>query len=191
MRVTAIGGIPASGKTSLMFRVIDRLSERAMPIYFKEGLVQGYDYPALSTVILGNYYDASDKFAGTDRMSMAAQPKVLEWLAHPRVCDTHVLYEGDRLFNKSFFEALTRMNIPFEIYALMVAPEVAASRCIARGSDQNTTFLKGRVTKITNVVKSFDVHVLPNDTIEEQQKNVDRILGVETIGNVRVHKVRE
>jgi hypothetical protein len=180
MRVTAIGGIPASGKTYLMQEILARLDRDAIGFDFKEGLVQGRYYPTLDITVLGNYRDENDKFAGTDRLSMAAQPVVLDWIVNRFVGSpprSHILFEGDRLFNTSFFMALKAAKIHVDVYILLIDDTVQAQRCMERGSDQNSRFLKGRWTKIKNIcVAMKPVVALPNNTIEEQIQNIERIL---------------
>ena len=173
MKVIAIGGVPASGKTTLMFEILKRLSAVCMPIHFKEGLVVGLQYPRLKTYVIGDY-TAYTTFAGTDKMSMAAQPAVLNWLLTIPY-DATVLFEGDRLFNASFFQKIQATENLY-IYILLVHEHIQKERCEERHSDQSPAFMKGRITKLANIQKSFGVNLLDNDTPEQERHNVEVIL---------------
>lgn len=165
MNVIAIGGVPASGKTTLMRTILAYLDERGMGLVTNVGkLLWMHEYPELNAVVLGRY-DEAGTFAGTDKLSMAVQPVALTELRRAAAVrrNTLVLFEGDRLFNLSFLNKLAEFA-SVRAVALLVSDAVADERCRARGSEQSTTFRTGRVTKVANIRARFPVTSLPNDT---------------------------
>lgn len=161
IKLIAIGGEPGSGKTTLMRAIIKQLRGLAFCMVFDKLLVYN-EYPRLDLALIGDYSDPAQTFAGTDRLSMAVQPKFLEYLrlenlraAHDSTYHRTVLFEGDRLFNKSVFEFCLQHGIPFEIVRLVTSPETRQKRCALRNSNQNPTFLKSRITKVESVCSRF------------------------------------
>jgi len=91
MKCVAIGGVPATGKTTLMTNIINLLQPTKQ---FKFGLLRGYIKENVS--ILG-VYKIGDVFGGTDKLSMAVQ-KDYETYIDKVIMDC--IFEGDRLFTK-------------------------------------------------------------------------------------------
>ena len=166
MKVIAIGGNPGSGKSTLMKRLIE---------YFTP--VKKYDefklvpYLQNNNIYILGKYDDGEVFSGTDRMSMAVQPEAIKFLASiPN--DSIVLYEGDRLFTASFLEDCSE-KYDLKIIHLATKPEVREERYKERGSDQNVTWLRGRESKINNILTNmtllFFVETFDNNSLEEQE----------------------
>lgn len=179
MIVTAIGGVPAAGKTELMKRIINRLGKVGMAFPFKSGLIVGTQYPKSKIEIIGDY-NTDNIFAGTDRLSMAVQPKFIQYLkvAKGLKQDFHIIFEGDRLFNGSLFMELTKANIDLNIFVLEVPANVQAERFKLRGSNQDEKFLRAKRTKVSNIVKDFGnrVQVFHNILPSDIELLADRIL---------------
>lgn len=136
-RMLYIVGIPGSGKSALMAELVKGRRRRvhANPFVhtvYEGGLVQ------LGRERLGH--------SGTDALSMSVQPQVLAaletgvWPA--------VLAEGDRLANRAFFGAARMRGYLVDLVLLDTPPELAAERRGARGTEQDETWVKGRVTKV-------------------------------------------
>ena len=147
---TYIIGIPGSGKSTAVERALkdDKIVQEAsnsIPyIEYASGLLQ-----------IGRNRET---YPGTDVLSYNAQPKVVEWLATiPEY--THVLAEGDRLANGKFFNALLDGGWNLKIIHLYCPPKVAIQRCVDRGSDFTTSWYRGRITKVDNLVADFIDHV--------------------------------
>ena len=90
MKSIVIGGVPATGKTTLMRFFLELFSSRR-PV--KHGLV--YGYLLQGNILVVGKYEQEQVFAGTDRLSMAVQPDfdiVLESRQY------NLMFEGDRLF---------------------------------------------------------------------------------------------
>lgn len=145
--VLAVIGNPASGKTSLM-RAFLRGYRPWYDMKIAKG-VMGMRCDHARLTVLGRY-DDGDMFAGTDRLSMSAQPAVLRWIEQS---SDDVVFEGDRLANGAFFHAVKAMpSRRLHIVMLDVAPGFRAARQRERGTQQNETWLAGRETKYKNLL---------------------------------------
>jgi broad-specificity NMP kinase len=166
-KLTAIIGRPGTGKTTLMRKFMEG-SNWTNTEFAK--LVTGHFCHERNLAIIGKY-EEGEVFAGTDRLSMAAQPAVLEWLkTTPDGAD--VIFEGDRLTSQKFFDAVIEMGYDLEIIVLSTTEQILKQRYEERGSDQSETFLNGRATKIANIQGNFDYFLnmreFTNDTPELQ-----------------------
>ena len=165
MKVIAIGGEPGSGKTTLMWKLIEKLKPEAKFSEFK--LVP---YHQKDNVYVLGKYEEGETFAGTDRMSMSVQPEAIKFLATlPN--DAIVIYEGDRLFTSSFLEHCNE-KYDLSIIYLRTTKNERNIRYAKRGSNQNETWLAGRESKVNNIMtnmvlmfltEKFD-HMTPEDT---------------------------
>lgn len=148
--VIIIGGLPGTGKTTLM-REIRKTIAGEIFISFKTGLVVGETYPELGLTIIGAGYDTDSIYAGTDKLSMASQPKVLEYI-QDAAPGTSFLIEGDRLFTKTFLHGLLDSGIKVTVFELIAGEPILRQRYEDRGSNQSDAFIRGRATKIHNVI---------------------------------------
>jgi len=127
--------------------------------------------------ILGKY-EEGEVFSGTDRMSMAVQPEAIKFLSTLNDSSV-VLYEGDRLFTSSFLEDCAE-KYTLEIIYLSTLKEVRTTRYAERGSNQNETWLRGRESKIGNILTNFDLMFLTekflNNNLDEQKVVFDKIV---------------
>jgi hypothetical protein len=89
--------------------------------------------------------------SGTDALSMSVSPLAL------RVLEAgiwrQVLGEGDRLAHVGFFEGARKAGYAVEVVLLSAPPEVAAERREKRGSEQDGSWLAGRLTKVRNLAE--------------------------------------
>jgi hypothetical protein len=163
MKIVAMIGEPASGKTTIVREMMRRLSP-GMP--FKSGLVHGTKHMDEKIIVLG-FYNDGDTFCGTDKFSMAAQPQVQLYIDQLifNSREWNIFFEGDRLGNLSFLSwCAERLDI--KVFVLECTEETKAARHKARNDTQTETFLKGRKTKISNIKKNLnpeDVHQLTNE----------------------------
>jgi dephospho-CoA kinase len=150
MKVAALIGEPATGKTTLARRLLSKLSPG---VSFKQGLVVGSKHEAEKIIVLGDY-ETSNIFAGTDRLSMAASPAV-EWYIQQLAVSQKgwsVFFEGDRLTNYKFLDAVKKTS-DLKIFVLEASEELKKERHSLRGDSQSETFLKSRKTKIERIKK--------------------------------------
>jgi len=178
MKVIAIGGNPGSGKSTLMKRLIEHYSPEKKYNEFK--LVP---YLQSNNIFILGKYDDGEVFSGTDKMSMAVQPEAIKFLATlPE--DAVVIYEGDRLFTSTFLEDCTE-KYDLKIIHLMTDADVRQERYKERGSEQNETWLRGRESKINNILNNmllmFYVEPFNNNNIEDQDVIYNHI--IDEVGN--------
>ena len=109
-------------------------------------------YVSGDLIVLGVYPD-DEVFGGTDKLSMSIAPQVVEFLDANE--DKIIIFEGDRLNSKKFFQTVLDKGWNLKIVALDVSQEERERRYAERGSDQDPTWLAGRISKVENVVKEF------------------------------------
>lgn len=145
-------GVPGSGKSTLVRELVKGRRRRVYTepfahTLYEDGLVQ-----------LGRDRDGH---GGTDALGMSVQPQAVAALAAhvwPRV-----IAEGDRLANAKFFGEVAAVGYRLTVVELEVPPEVAAARCVARGSHQDEKWMRGRATKIEHLRPC--VNVVLNGTL--------------------------
>ena len=163
-RIIAIGGEPASGKSTLMKRIL----KEHMPLKtFTYGLVRGLYSKQHDTYFIGIYDNSV--FCGTDKLSMAVQPDFIKLLN--RKPEATFVFEGDRLFNQSLFD-----QKQCEIFILEVTDQTLEARHEQRQDKQTAKFKKAKRTKIQNIKQKNAVTILPNDTTEESETCFTTIL---------------
>ena len=177
--VIAIVGVPGSGKSTLMKEYMKGDDwDTSKPV----DLVEGYVSASKSVFLMGKY-EEGELFSGTDRLSMAVQPKAIEYLeGYP--ADV-VLFEGDRLTTVSFFHAVKQAGHQLVIIELTVPDDIREQRYIDRGSDQSEQFIQSRFTKLKNINNEFgtnlfddgDIRKFEHITPEDTDKIIDYING--------------
>jgi|TARA_R110001592_G_scaffold28662_1_gene104865 deoxyadenosine/deoxycytidine kinase len=143
MKCLAIGGVPATGKTTLMKMIINQIKPKQS---FKFGLLRGYIKD--NTAILG-IYKKGEVFAGTDKLSMAVQKDFDIYVDRKAF---NISFEGDRLFTGNNLKNLTT-KYNTRIIILDADEETLKQRHINRGDNQSETFLRSRNTKIKNILE--------------------------------------
>ena len=146
-RLAYIIGQPGSGKSTLMATLTAHLRRTSCPdpphdLLWRDGQLVGTE--------IGRRREA---FSGTDALAMNIQPRVVAWLAaHPY---RNVIAEGDRLGNLKFFQAVQDEGVQVHLIYLDTPDIFAAGRRAQRRSNQNETWLRGRITKIKNLVSQW------------------------------------
>lgn len=167
-KIIAVGGVPGTGKTTLFRKYMeDKQWVETAPAK----LVTAMYNVDKDLYILGKY-DDGETFAGTDRLSMAVQPPLQEWIASH---NCNILFEGDRVFNQSFLEFCMGLpNTELQVVYLKAPKDLLEQRYKDRGSDQSEQFLRGRETKYSNILSNFDlmsyITEFNNTNLEEQSK---------------------
>lgn len=166
-KIIAIGGVPATGKSTIMKAFLNQPFVSGNRLDLERPLVPYQWYDHISLEVLGRY-DDGEKFPGTDRFSMAVQPKAVEFVNHSY---NNILFEGDRLFTASFLEHCAEHG-ELQILIITTNPTIIEARHIDRADTQSDQFKTGRETKIDNIrsnfmlmdyIKTFE-HNTPADT---------------------------
>lgn len=143
-KVTLIIGEPATGKTTLMRQVLSR----GAWIFNKPKWVPHHRTPD-GSVIIGDYSDRTQLYAGTDRLSMSVQPHARKWIRESGAM--RFLMEGDRLGNMKFILELMRDGHDVKVIRLMADSQTRMIRAAAQGRSQGERFLTSRMTKLSNM----------------------------------------
>jgi hypothetical protein len=172
VNVLGIGGPPGVGKSEVMREVLALLHEQGFEREDVKGTIQvdGRNVPVNAvelrahgtTVIVLGRYDEGDTFPGTDRLSMAVQPAAEDLIA--RLAghtarqgtseQTHVVFEGDRLFSRSFLlSCAATPGVTVHACVLSTTAEQLEARRKGRGSNQAASWLKGRTSKVDGIVR--------------------------------------
>jgi broad-specificity NMP kinase len=167
-KIVAVGGSPGTGKTTL-FR---KYMEDKQWIGVEPAKLVSTMYNTERDLYILGKYEEGETFAGTDRLSMAVQPPLQEWIASH---NCNILFEGDRVFNQSFLEFCMGLpNTKLEVVFLKAPKDILEQRYKDRGSDQSEQFLRGRETKYSNLMSNFElmpyITEFVNTNLEEQGK---------------------
>ena len=177
-RVIAMGGEPATGKTTLMFKLISMADD--WKIVKPKKLLDAMYSEKLNLYILGKYANDGNVFQGTDRLSMAVQPDAEKFFSELWDVDTNVIFEGDRLFNAKLLEELALVfPTTFKILILTAKNSTLDQRHIDRKDDQDEKFKNSRKTKISNIRSSLVlmdyIEVMVNENLDDQQKILNNV----------------
>lgn len=178
-KILAIGGMPATGKTTLMKRFMKEYADDWQAVEPMKLITSHYS-KSRNLFVLGKYSDEDGYAQGTDKWSMAVQPVAIEFF--DKLPDgVRIVYEGDRIFNSTILHHLNaKENVDLRIFILSVGESEMHDRHKSRGDSQSEKFIKGRATKYSNISGSFDLmdvlDVVSNNTEDDQQKIMTRIL---------------
>ena len=160
-RIIAIGGEPASGKTTLMKSILKNFSLKK----FKYGFVRGYYNDNIYFIGIYN----NDVFSGTDKLSMAVQPHFVKF------CNSRdnatIIFEGDRLFNQSLFDKLH-----CEIIIIKADDNIKKQRHIDRNDTQTEKFIKAKRTKIQKIKDKNKYVLMRNNNKDDLIRNKKHII---------------
>ena len=146
MKALAIGGVPGTGKSILMSFLLRKLQPES-----KLSIGACHGYLKNSTFVIG-LYPKGEVFGGTDKLSMSVQPDF------QKVVDSrlyNLVFEGDRLFTLTNLKELNK-KYDTKIIILECEEDELENRYADRGSNQNEKFLKGRGTKIQNIIDELE-----------------------------------
>jgi len=184
MKVIAIAGEPATGKSTLMIELIKsmnsiehKIEDIPVQILWRKDPRRGNT----NDVCVLGIYEPGETFGGTDRLSMSIQPKVIQAFPKFETTFKYVLFEGDRLFNAKFLEFIFE-RYPMKVFLLETPEDVKNMRHSVR-DNQDKKWLAGRVTKIRNIMRyngamknRYNVTVLPSVDEKDMQNNLKVLL---------------
>ncbi len=177
-KIVALGGEPATGKTTVVRKLIEELEKRGTFQKFDYGLLRGHSHAAEKIVILG-IYSPTETFAGTDRLSMAVMKDAVSFLSRARglgLKDYSIVFEGDRLFSSAFLSQC-KLVAPTDIMIVKADSKTLARRHAHRGDSQTDAWLRSRTTKIDNIAKSFgEAQFVENETNNSIQSIANDVL---------------
>lgn len=185
MRIFAIGGEPATGKSTLVKSILAELEPSHA---FSFGRMKGHVVKSMNLWILG-VYNPDETFPGTDRLSMSVQPHAVEFLKQlslglspglgvderPASRRPSVLFEGDRLVNGKFLHVCSSMA-ELQFFVLTTTRGTKDLRHEIRKDTQSMEFLTGRATKTKNLCAMFNHRPLVSETLEDHARNRDLLI---------------
>ena len=173
MSVIMMGGVPASGKTTIVKRVINGLGPYELVEPFQLFPCQRH-----GDVLVVGRYPEGETFGGTDRLSYGTINKFSDFILQEYPKHRHIVIEGDRFFQIKNIEWLVS-EFPSRVFVLQVSPAELLRRHIYRGDSQSEKWLKGRETQIqnilTNLVLMDHLQVRTNETDQDTIELVDEI----------------
>jgi hypothetical protein len=184
VKVIAMGGEPATGKTTLMFKLISMAND--WQVVKPQKLLDAMYSKKLNLYILGKYADDGNVFQGTDRLSMAVQPdaekffSTLEYESNANDHSVNVIFEGDRLFNGKLLDKLSEwFPNSYKVLVLTASHGTKEQRHVDRKDDQDDKFKNSRATKISNIMGSLTlmdyIETMVNENLDDQAKIIDYI----------------
>lgn len=178
VKVIAMGGEPATGKTTLMFKLISMADD--WQVIKPEKLLDAMYSKKLNLYILGKYVNDGNVFQGTDRLSMAVQPDAEKFFSSLENQEVNVIFEGDRLFNGKLLDKLSEwFPNSFKVLVLTASHNTKEQRHVDRKDDQDDKFKTSRATKISNIMSSLTlmdyIETMVNENLDDQSKIIDYI----------------
>ena len=144
--IIMIGGIPCSGKSTLMREIISGLGSAENVESMKLFSCQKHN----DILVLGRYAEG-EPFGGTDRLSYGTIKKFREFIDQEHKNYKHIIFEGDRFFRAVDIEWLLE-NHDAKVLILTVDAEEEARRHKERNDTQTEKWLDGRRTQIKNIM---------------------------------------
>lgn len=181
LTVIGIGGLPATGKSSLVLSAVRQLGGWGGFRAFAIGAVRGYIAADHQLMLLGVYDQRG--FPGTDRLSMNVQEAAID-LIHGMVGNRsmnvcRILFEGDRLFSHSFVQQVSgNPRIEMKMFVLTADEGAVNTRRARRFSSQDESWIAGRQTKLRRLAEAFPevFETLVNNTAEDAARNVATVM---------------
>jgi adenylate kinase len=167
LKCVAIGGQPATGKTTLVKDIIKKFTYQN----FQYGLLRGHFIKEKNLVIMGIYNE--EVFCGTDKLSMAVNKDFLKYI---KINKRNILFEGDRLFSLNNIKYIKQIY-DTKIIILENDEKTLNHRHKERKDSQSDKFLKGRKTKINNISNHFkEIEVYSLQNLNESINLSDKII---------------
>ena len=140
-KIVIVIGQSASGKTTFVKKnFLGRDYENINPQKLIKCCVSG------STILLG-HYNLSKRCEGTDTLSNAALPVLMDYI--PTIIDKYdiLVAEGDLITSRKFLDLIEEFHIPVELYYFSTSIENSINRREATGSKSSKQFVQATRTK--------------------------------------------
>ena len=140
-KIIIIIGQSASGKTTFVKKnYLGEDYENINPQKLIKCCVSG------STLLLG-HYNLDKRCEGTDTLSNAALPILIDYI--PTILDKYdiLVAEGDMITSRKFFDLLEEFHIPVELYYFSTSIENSMKRREETGSKASKQFIQATRTK--------------------------------------------
>lgn len=147
--IIMIGGIPCSGKSTLMRSIIQEMGSHEDVEPMKLFPCQKH-----GDVLVVGRYPTGETFGGTDKISYGAISKFRDFIEQEKPKHKHIILEGDRFCRAKDIEWLLSEH-DAKVYILKVSPEVESERHTIRGDEQSEKWLQTRRTLISNLQTNF------------------------------------
>jgi len=144
-KIIIVIGQSASGKTTF---IKNNFIKKEITNYTPKKLVK---LCKCGNIILIGHYNIGKRCEGSDTLSYASLPKLIEFI--PEIineCDYLVL-DGDRISSIKFFNYIASLNIPVDLYFLKCSIEESIKRRINNGSKGSEKFVRTTITKAENM----------------------------------------
>ena len=170
--IIIIGGVPCSGKTTLMKTIISDLG--LYELYEPTLLFKSQKY---KDILVVGQYPENETFGGTDRLSYSTINKFQEFINQEVKKHKHILIEGDRFCQAKNLEFLLDEHDAM-VYTLKIQPEEEKRRHVKRNDTQSEKWLKGRHSQISHLFTNFDLmwRLQARDTTNGIKKVKDEIM---------------
>jgi len=154
MRVTFYVGVPGTGKTTLVRRILEEFRKVEEDEMVADGMVKYHRFAKQKTLVLGIYDDTT--FSGCDKLAKSVGPKFREWLVSnaEKYEGWELILEGERFMNEKTMPSLFEQE-SMKLVCLKVSEEELVRRREARNNTQNEKWLKGMNTRVENVCKKY------------------------------------
>lgn len=167
-KIVVLLGEPASGKTTLTKKLLSTFDWPHKFCHRSHGTLRYMLNKERGLVVFGNY-SLSGMFDGTDALSATVINQAEEYIGG-NFGHLTMFFEGDRLANQRFLNSCKAVA-PTDIFFLRASPTTLAERHRARGDSQKASWLKGRATKIFNLMEAFpEARLLPNDRDDQNEE---------------------
>ena len=154
MKFTHYIGLPGTGKTTLMREKLAKLRKKEQDEMVADGPVKYHLFSKQKTIVFGIYDEST--FAGTDRLAKSVGPKFREWVVQNKelLRDWELFSEGERFSNNPTLDHLFE-HCDMELVCLVVSEGELARRRAARNNTQNESWMKGMVTRVSNLCAKY------------------------------------
>lgn len=115
-----------------------------------------------TTALAGHY--RGNTFDGGDTVPYTGAREALEyWRAHLLPNAALTIFDGDRFSTQPSLDFIRSTGVAVACVRLLASPETMTARRAHRGSNQNETWIKGRVTKANNFAAKLGAHVVTTE----------------------------